>query len=196
MKELLPVRRSPLWLIVTIVTLALFLLCVASIHFFTNASKRPPMVSIPVVSVCKELAPGMRRIGGMIGDRYPLQFDIPAKDVVFHEGTSDAPPLAYGFGVRPKDSQSLLEISYGPQRNNMVVDRARGSSIHVEKRIIVDDKRRPVGEDDWGYLGTGERWRRVRFQGWVTAEYGFVNKKDAELFDQVINSSCLLPGPG
>jgi len=63
------------------------------------------------------------------------------------------------------------------------------------KRIIVGDQGHSVGEDDWGYLEPERRWRRARFQGWVQAEYGFVNANDADLFDEIIKSACLLPPP-
>jgi hypothetical protein len=200
MTELLLERRSPLRLIVAIVTLSFLVLCLAYFHFHTNGDKKPLTVAvppIPVVSVCKELASGMKRIGASPGDRYMLQFDIPVNEVRVHEGAADMPPFEYGFGIRPQaGGESLLRITYGPQQNSMDVDRRRASSVRIVKRIIVDGQGRSVGEDDWGYPDPEKRWRRARFQGWVEAEYGFVNKKDADLFDQVINSACLLPGPG
>lgn len=199
MTELLLERRSPLWLIVAIVTLSFLVLCLAYFHFHTNGDKKSLTVAIPptpVVSVCNELAPGMKRIGASPGDRYMLQFDIPVNEVRVREGVTDAPPIVYGFDIGPRVGESLLVISYGPQSNYLIVDRERASSTRIVKRIIVDDQGRSVGEDDWGYLDPERRWRRARFQGWVQAEYGFVNEKEAALFDQIINSACLLPGPG
>lgn len=199
MTELLLERRSPLWLIVAIVTLSFLVLCLAYFHFHTNGDKKSLTVAIPptpVVSVCNELAPGMKRIGASPGDRYMLQFDIPVNEVRVREGVTDAPPIVYGFDIGPRVGESLLVISYGPQSNYPIVDRERASSTRIVKRIIVDDQGRSVGEDDWGYLDPERRWRRARFQGWVQAEYGFVNEKEAALFDQIINSACLLPGPG
>jgi hypothetical protein len=184
-----------LWLITLIVTIAFLTVCLGYFRFFTNADKKsqsgasPP---IPVVSVCKELPPGMRRIGAKPGDRYMLQFDVPETEVLIREGVSDAPPIVYGFDIKPKDSESRLAVSYGPQSNNVNADRARDSFPHVLKRIIVDDKGHSVGEDDWGYQNAEKRWRRARFQGWVTADYGpLVNEQEARLFDRVINSACL-----
>ena len=78
---------------------------------------------------------------------------------------------------------------------SMATDPTRVFSDHVEQRGIFDDKGRLIGEDHWGYLKRGERWRKVRISGWV-AKYGFVNEKEAELFDRVISSACLLSAPG
>jgi hypothetical protein len=192
--ELFPARRPGLWLIILIVSVAFLAVCLGYFRFFTNANKKHPTVAsppIPVISVCKELAPGMRRVGAKAGDRYMLQFDVPEREVVIREGASDAPPLVYGYDIKRKDGDSLLGISYGPLRDDIVADRARESSSHVVKRIIVDEKGHSVGEDDWGYLNPETHWRRTRFQAWVQAEYGFVSEKDAVLFDQVISSACL-----
>ena len=196
MTELLLERRSPLRLIVAIVTLSLLVLCLAYFHFQVPGEKKSLTVAsppIPVVSVCRELAPGMKRIGASPGDRYMLQFDIPVNEVRVREGVTDAPPIVYGFDISLRVGESLLVISYGPQSNYPTVDRERASSTRTVKRIVVDDQGRSVGEDDWGYLDPERRWRRARFQGWVQAEYGLVNEKDAVLFDQIINSACLVP---
>jgi hypothetical protein len=187
-------RQPRLWLIILIVTIPFLTVCLGYFRFFTNADKKSPSVAsppIPVVSVCKELPPGMRRIGAKPGDRYMLQFDVRETEALIREGGSDAPPIVYGFGIKPKGSESRLWISYGSQRHDVAADRARESSSQVVKRIIVDDKGHSVGEDDWGYQDTEKRWRRTRLQGWVTAEYGLVNEQEAKLFDRVLSSACL-----
>src|SRR5215469_657624 len=189
--------QTRLWLIVSVAGGVFLVLSLGYLHLSGRTSEKPPTVATPlspIVSVCKEVVPGMNRIGARPGDRYMLQFDVPVKSVSVHEGEEDAPPFAYGFGIRPQaGGESFLEISYGPQRNWWDVDRKRAASERVAKRIIVDDQGRSVGEDDWGYLEPERRWRRARFQGWVQAEYGFVNAKDADLFDEIIKSACLLP---
>jgi hypothetical protein len=173
------------WLVVS---LAILSFCAAFILLFIRFSKNPLAPTLPVVAACKEPAPGMRRIG----ERSGLQFDVPEKELTFHQGTSDAGPLTHGFDVRPKNSKSLLEISYGPgPSKNMTIDPARTFSAHVEKRIVFNDKGRPIGEDEWGYLASGERWRRVTFGGGDVAAYDLAGEKVAELFDRVINSACL-----
>ena len=187
-------RQPRLWLIILVVTIAFLTVCLGYFRFFTNADKKSPSVAsppIPVVSVCKELPPGMRRIGANPGDRYMLQFDVPETEVLIREDVSDVPPIVYGFGIKPKGSESRLWISYGSQRQDVAAYRARESSSQVVNRIIVDDKGHSVGEDGWGYQDKEKRWRRARFQGWVTAEYGLVNEQEARLFDRVLSSACL-----
>jgi len=135
----------------------------------------------------------MRRIG----NQYGFQFDIFAKDFRIHEGTQDMPPFAHGFHLTGKNSTSPLDITFGQRpMESMATDPARILSSRVEQRRIFDDKGEPVGEDYWGCLGSGERWRQVRlFKGGVVAKYGFVEEKEAELFDRVISSACLLHDP-
>lgn len=190
MRKLSPIRWPRLWLNVTA---AVILLSLVSIYVFMHVSKKPITPGVPVVSVCKELVPGMRRIG----DRNGLQFDVPVRNFTVHEGWSDAAPFTHGFDLRPQNSESLLDISLGGRRlENAEADPRQVFSTHVEKRTIFNDKGRAIGKDDWGYLKSGERWRKVQFGGGDGAGYGFVNEKDAELFDQIINSACFLPSPG
>jgi hypothetical protein len=106
------------------------------------------------------------------------------------------PPGLLGFGLTLINSKSTLDISLGSQLGTVAVDPISVFSAHIEKRTITDYKGRQIGEADWGNLNTGERWRNVRFGGRVVAKYGFINEKNAEVFDQVINSVCLLPAPG
>jgi hypothetical protein len=152
--------------------------------------RRPVAPAVPHLSRCKALGPGMRRIG----DR-GLQFDVSTSDLIITEGTSDAAPLVHGFDLKPANSTSVLTIEFGWRPlDSLTADPALTLSKHVEKRSIFDEKGKSIGEDDWGYLDSGERWRRIRFSGIGTAKYGFVNKSEAETFDEVVNSVCLAPG--
>jgi hypothetical protein len=201
------------------VAMAAGLLCVA--YFYFVITKKPLAPKAPVVSSCKKLEPGMKRVGG----QYGIQFDIPEENFRIDEWAEDAPPGAETFGLRPKNVTSYLFIDFGPamiQSNPktrigvpvpqaLIDSSSSGGSTsisgHVEKRKILNDQGNPVGEDSWGYWNRGERWRRVYFrEGLVVARYGAVNEKDAasygsvhendaELFDQVISSVCLL-SPG
>ena len=110
----------------------------------TSIVPKAPTVPVPVVSTCKDLSSGTKRVGAKAGDRYMLQW-------------------AYS---------------------------------RAENRIVVDDTGHSVGEDDLSYLNTGTRSRSVLFQGWVTAQYRSVSEENAALFDQIINSACLLPSGG
>ena len=159
----------------------------------TSTVPRVPTVPVPVVSTCKDLPPGTRRVGARAGGRYMLQFAVPEAKVRIREGVTDAPPLLYGFDIKPLAGESLLTISYGPPTSGGA-DSARGTFSRVEKRVVVDDTGHSVGEDDLSYMNTGTRSRSVLFQGWVTARYSSVSKEDASLFDQIVNSACLLAG--
>jgi hypothetical protein len=181
--------------VVTIILLA----CVAYIEFLS--SRKPTAPAVLIVSGCREPKPRMRRIGD-----YGFGFDIPADDLTIQEGSGDMPPAPHGYSLRPKNSQSVLDISWRSEAmrlGEVPEDPALTFSGHVEKRRIVDDNGNVIGEDSWGYWDSGERWRRIRLLGWITARYGSVNKrdlasygvvheKDATLFDGIISSACKL----
>jgi hypothetical protein len=51
------------------------------------------------------------------------------------------------------------------------------------KQDVVACNGRPIGEDHWDLLRSGECWRQARFPGWIAAEYGFATEHEASLFD-------------
>ena len=181
-------------------------------------NKKPVAPVVPVVSSCKGLKPGMRRISEQYGfqfnvpknDQHGFQFDVSEKNFTIHEGTKDAPPGLHGFSLSLKTNGTaymVLEQAEPTTMGGVPVPPALIDSGPVVKRMIFDDQGNTVGEDSWGYLDSGERWRRVRFRGRVVARYGSVLEKDvpnygsvhendAERFDQVISSVCVLSGPG
>lgn len=192
------------------------LLFVAYTRF--HVSKKPVAPALPVVSSCKELKPGMRRISEQYAfqfnapkkDQYGFQFDVPEKDFTIHEGTQDAPPGLHGFSLNlKKNSASFMAIEQAEPATmgSVPVPLALIDSGPVGKRMIFDEEGNTVGEDSWGYLDGGERWRRVRLRGRIVVRYGSVNEKDAarygsvhkndaESFDQVISSACISPVTG
>lgn len=155
---------------------------------FRYHSPSPP---VPVLRACQDAAPGMERIGNNNG----VQFDVSAKDFTIGEGWSDAAPLTHGFDLCPKNGKSLMSIELGKPLDNMAVDPIRVFSVRVESRSVFNDKGQVIGEDSWGYLSSGERWRNIHFRGRVAVKYGLVSESDARLFDRVINSACILPAP-
>jgi hypothetical protein len=163
-------------------------LLLSSLIYLAIHNKRAAPVA-PVIATCETLKPGLglRRIGEQEG----LQFDILEREFRIHEGTQDAPPFVHAFYIRPQHSESSLNISFGPPEWEGVRDPDLAVLNHLEKRNVLDKADHQVGEDDWGYLRTRERWRRVQFRG-GTAKYRFVSRKDADLFDQVIDSVCVL----
>ncbi len=152
--------------------------------YFVGTRPSPPL--LPHVSPCKALASGMKRVG----DR-GFQFDVSTKDFSISEGSSDAAPFVHGFDLVPKQSNAILKIEFGWRpMESITPDPALTFLKRIERRPIFDDKGKPIGEDKWGYLDTGERWRSVRFSGIGTAKYGLVDRQAAEIFDRVINSVC------
>jgi len=186
-----------------IVATGVLLLGVAYLQF--RSDKKPLAPKAPVVTSCKELKPGMRRLG----EQYGYQFDVFANDFTIHEGRGTESDV-YGFTLTRENGTSYLDISWRSERLNMggvPVDPTLMYSGPFEKRWIFDDKGKQIGEDSWGYWGDGEFWRRVHLVGRVVASYGSINsgdiassgsvhEKDAELFDQVINSVCRLTASG
>jgi hypothetical protein len=207
------VLRSPgLWLIAVIVTPVLF--CLA---YFYVVSKRPPAPKVLIVSSCRKLQLGLKRIG----EPYGIQFDIPAENFAIDEWAADAPPGGETFRLRPQNGASYLFIDFGPSLIQSAPKARIGVPIpealldsgtsgnsrfsgHADKREVFDDKGKPVGEDSWGYTDGDQRWRRVLFRkGLVVARYGSikagdvassssVHQEETALFDQVINSACII----
>jgi hypothetical protein len=200
MRSILTVRRLWRWFIPG----AGFVLLFCG-YCFLRGDKKPVAPAVPLVSRCKKLGPGMRRIG-----RFEFQFDVPIDGFTTKDFASDAPSGAYGFNVKPSSSASFLDIWWDPKAGmegmKPAVDPALNFSGPVENRNILNDEGTPVGEDAWGYWGKGEVWRRVRLRGSIVARYGSINpgdnarygsvhQGDAKLFDQVINSVCVEPSP-
>ncbi|HEX3322504.1 MAG TPA: hypothetical protein VHR84_17500 [Terriglobales bacterium] len=182
--------------VISVAVTAILVAGLAILELSPDEKPLPP--SLPGVSGCRELDPGMRRIGEQVG----FQFNVPLRDFTISEGSTDASPLIHGFDIRPKNSAAHLRISWGKQTNEMTPpDPILDLSNHIEKRKVLDDKGKPIGEESWGYRGRGEHWRRIHLLGRCQVIYGSKNEKDvpnngyvyerdAALFDQIINSAC------
>jgi hypothetical protein len=182
---------------ISVVVISTLLAGVAYLQFATSEMPVPP-AALPVISNCKELRPGMRRIG----DRWGLQFDVPVKDFTIAEGWGDA-PMGHGFNITPNNSKASLivgEASSVPLRPPDPILASLG-----RERKILGERGATIGRDSWGYWGQGERWRHVYFRGVGlvdvrygsknekdAASYGSVHEHDAALFDHIINSACWL----
>jgi hypothetical protein len=189
-------------------------------YLYVRSAQKPVATAIPIVSGCKKLGPGLKRIGEPYRVEQ-VEFDIPAGSFNIDQWSQDAPPNATSFRIGPKNDASYLSIDFGPAAFPSsplgapipqalmppAPRRQPAPSGHVETRTIFDDKGTAVGEDSWGYWDGDERWRRVLFPvGTVVARYGSINKEDvanhgsvhqkeAELFDRIINSVCIPDGP-
>lgn len=184
---------------ISVAVMVIFFGSLAFLEFSPEEEPLPP--SLPAVSICRELAPGMKRIGERVG----FQFDVPIRDVTILEGSTDAAPLIHGFDIKPKNSTATLSIAWGGWTTEMrLPDPILDSADNTEKRRVRDDNGKPIGEESWGYWGRGERWRRVHLMGHLQVRYGSknqrdvpsygsVHERDAAFFDQIINSACRLP---
>ena len=190
-------------------TIGVFVLSAAYFSYFVLYKK--PLVPAPLtVSDCKELKPGMRRITEV----YPFQpngpasgfhFDVPVEDFTIREGMSDAPPFLHGFGIRHRDGASMSIHQIDTESLGRIpIPPALIDSGPVEKQNVLDEQGNIVGEDSWGYLESGELWRRVRLRGRIVVSYGVLREKDvaiygsvraqdAERFDRIIGSVCVAP---
>ena len=163
------------------------LVCAAWLYFIISPEqKRVPAPPAVVISECREVGPGIRRIGS----GYAVQFDVPMKEFTMGEGCTDAAPTACGIDLGPKNRKALMEISLLRPLRMSRIDALEVFSKQVEKRGILDAHGRTVGQDAWGCWSTGECWRKIKFPGGIVAEYGLVNESDARLFDAVISSAC------
>jgi hypothetical protein len=178
-------------------------------YLFVHSHKKPVAPAVPVVSSCKKLAPGMRRMGPEWRRTGPVvfQFDVPTEGFVIEAGASDMP--SDGFTLIPRNSESFLNITWDDPGNEMLQKRppvppALLSGPAVNRKVLTDEGL-PVGEDSWGYWDDTEFWRRVRLRGDVVARYGSikpgevasygsVHQKEAEIFDRIINSVCVTSG--
>jgi hypothetical protein len=190
---------------VSVGIIAILLAGASYLEFSHREKPLPP--SIPVVTTCPELRPGMKRIGKhrIIGtdEHLGFQFDVPINNFTITEGCADAPPNMCGFGIRPKNSTASLSIEWGEMSDmkppNPILDSL--DKKKTERRKVLDDDGKPIGEETWGYWEQGERWRRVHLLGGINARYGSkdeedvprygsVDERDAALFDEIINSAC------
>ena len=145
----------------------------------------PPAIT---VVECKALPEGMKRIGAKSG----IQFDVPLQDFAVSSGCTDAPPLSCGSTITSSnDPSALLFIEYPAAPTSAGIDPLSTFSEHKEQREIHDAEGSVVGRESWGYLSTGEKWRRVRLSpGRIAVQYGFTKRENAERFDRIIGSAC------
>jgi len=196
-------RLLPVWLISALVGAAMISPIIAYLLF-----RRPPSPpTAVVVSGCRDLAPGMRRVSGYLG----IKFDVPEPAFDLNSGTSDMPPQTF-YDVTVKNrSTATLQISEGPERVEEAwksawpvfskhIDPALASGPLAspegyEERDVRNVYGRVVGKDRWGDWKRGERWRFVEFGLREEAGYLPTPLKEAQLLDQVISTACFSAAP-
>lgn len=181
---------------ISVAVIVAIFLGLAILEFSPGKKPIPPF--LPDISACGKLGSGMRRIGGPVD----FQFDVSERDFTISESCSDALPIVCGFHIRPNDGTASLGISWGGETTDLrPPDPILGPPENIETHRILDDQRKPIGRESWGYWGQGERWRRVHLLGRIQARYGSqyekdvpshgsVHERDAARFDAIMNSAA------
>jgi hypothetical protein len=123
-----------------------------------------------------------------------IEFDVPETNFVLKSMTQDSPPGEVHL-VRIRDRNEGLEISNFVLSFEKELMGFPTHSVHVHQSAIRTSHGRKIGEDHWGYLKTGERWRYLRFTGGEEDGYRPMLPKYADQLDEVISSACLAPVP-
>lgn len=163
--------------------LAALILCAVAIYSFLVRDPHPP--GDIVISTCRDLAPGIRRITSDFG----IHFDVSERAFTVNAATNDMPPERF-YVLRLKDSAAVMVIAHDDGIWDDLKNAFPVFSRRIEERTIRTANRRSIGTDHRAYLRSGERWRYVRFSTGDAVGYRPIPPKEAELFDQVIGSAC------
>jgi hypothetical protein len=132
---------------------------------------------------------GTKRIGWQL-----TFFDVPGRNVILSGGKWDVDYVVYS--VKPKSGESYLQLWFGPYAISTVPDDEDFvSSVSFSERNIVAPSIGEVGIDTRGNLASRERWRQTVVGGMGGARYKAKTPEDAILFDQIVDSICLVPLP-
>lgn len=183
-------RVFPVWLI-SAIAVAVMVCLIAG--YLALRHPGPPATPPPtvVVSDCRDVAPGVRRIGRDLS----IKFDIPVSRLAFDSGEtgwSDRPNRQH-YDIAFQDQSSItMRIEVWPYFNlnrNLQLAWPKFSE-RVEERDVRNAHGGVVGKDHWGVWNDGKRWRLVIFAGREEVGYLPTPAKEADLFDQVISSAC------
>lgn len=192
----LPSRVLPVWLISTLVGVAVISPIVAYLAL-RHPPARAPSPPAVVVSVCRDLAPGMRRAARDLD----IKFDVPESRLVLDCGGhcwSDSPLPGHDLTLKSHRSIFMTMSRWSQDQADIDRDLVRWTlfSEHAEQRDVRSVNGDVVGKDHWGIWKDHERWRLVIFDSGEWAEYRPTPNKEAQLFDQVISSACFSAGRG
>jgi hypothetical protein len=173
---------------------AVALLSASFINPFVLAARTPQAPRAFTISPCREVPPNIHRIAARLPFPDAIEFDVPYTDFGVQSGIQDMPPgEAHLVALRGRNER--LEISNFGLSFEKELAGFSAHSVHVYQRIIRTSHGRKIGEDHWGYLKTGERWRYLRFTRGEEDGYRPMLPKYADLLDKVMNSACLTPPP-
>jgi hypothetical protein len=138
---------------------------------------------------CRKHRPGTKRIGGRVG------FDVPGRNVQVLGGKPDVDYVRYV--IKPKTGDSYLELWFGPYALSMTPsDDDFLNSVTFSERRIVSASMGVIGTDTRGQLQNQEKWRQAAVAASGGAWYRAKTAEDAALFDQIVDSMCVVPFGG
>jgi hypothetical protein len=182
----------PLWFI----SGGIFVVVIAgiSVYAISRGKLQPPPPL--VVPVCSNTQQGVTRLGiKPSGTLFSIQVDVPHDGFVIRSLTRDMPPGTL-YLVTRKGQSATMEVADGGSLSFTNSDTAfRLFSQHSVARDVHSAQGKVVGKDQWGYLSTGESWRRVTFAWGDEIGYKPLTLRDAKALDEVIGSACLLSTP-
>lgn len=88
-----------------------------------------------------------------------------------------------------------LEIGFGEVGFSREIGALSTFSEFSALRDIRTIEGRTIGKDRWGYVKGGDRWRLVEFVWGDVVGYRASPVREAALWDNIIDSACLLPQP-
>jgi hypothetical protein len=176
-------------ILIAVVLLSAFFICTCVL-----AARAPQASRALTISPCREIPPHTHRISARLPFPDAIEFDVPETDFVVESATQDMPPGEVDV-VSPRGRNERLEISNFDLSFEKELPGFSAHSVHVYQSAIRTSDGRKIGEDHWGYLKTGERWRYLRFTREEEDGYRPMLPKYADLLDKVISSACLTPVP-
>lgn len=174
-----------------------------------SPSPYPPPPPAVVVSECRAVPPGVDRLDP--GTLY-IRFDIPEATFAVSSELPDMFPLTPVYCVTPKKAGAhTMQIANGSTDFGEALRRAwpfltahfyralpagpLDSLNGYGERYVRDVHGDVVGKDRWGYVKNGNRWRLVKSFYGEEAGYFPTPLREAQLFDQIISSACVLAAP-
>jgi hypothetical protein len=135
---------------------------------------------------CRKHRPGTKRIGSRLG------FDVPRRNVQVLGGKPDTDYVMYV--IKPKTGGSYLQLWFGPYALSTIPgDDDFLNSVTFSERRIVSPSMGVVGTDTRGQLQNQERWRQAAVVASGGARYRAKTTEDVALFDQIVDSMCVVP---
>lgn len=177
------------------ILIAVALLSASFIYPFVLAARTQQAPRALTISPCREVPPNMHRFSARLVI-FPdaVEFDVPETDFMVESGTRDM-PVGEVHLITIRGRSERLELSNERLSFEKELVGFSAHSVHVYQSAIRTSHGRKIGEDHWGYLKTGERWRYLRFTRGEEDGYRPMLPKDADLLDKVISSACLAPVP-